>query len=314
MNIVKIKDIILKDASEFDVSVFNDDFRGRYAYLINGYILPIGLLDYSPDELMRIDTVWFENDNISIDDQSIIDNIIANSIKLQFLQYVVDNTETTKTNNYIDSKYRTLNNYIPSDITSDMVKKFRTWLAKTLLTFDTITDVNVKHVLNYYASGMYDSTVQSLTVFGNVQVKDILNITGSTCSCHSNNNIIAESVNCDVLGIYRKNIYNKMVETFSNVDFWVDLDPEFLAMFKLYIDNIIVMDLPLSSSTYASDFADCSCMINENTLQLTNKDRLSKLSKAIEYMINDDLTGHRLYINGALTDWAAYLYELMEWN
>lgn len=104
-----------------------------------------------------------------------------------------------------------------------------------------------------------------------------------------------------------------MVSVFSNIDFWLDFDPEFLTMFKKYIDGILQHNLPLQNDDYSSHFVDCTCQLKGNTSQELNRQILIKLSKSLQYMIDDEVKGNRNYIATSFTDWATYLYEKMEW-
>ena len=322
MYTIKIKDIILESSKQIDVEKFNNNFKGRYVYLINEYLVPMENISYSIDELGTLECFWYAHDmrgeDLPESQAKLIETIKTEGIKLtDMLPTALDETETFNINNNLDIKYKTLNKFIPSGVTADDLKKFRTWLATTLLTFETIKDADTIHVLKYYADGMYNDVVEALNTFG--KSSDIPSVlSGSTCSCNSQAaSILAQFQNisiCDPLAIYRKNIYLKMIEIFSNVDFWMDLDKEFLEMFKLYIDGIIRADFVLVQDVYASDFNDCTCQINGDTTQQTNLQILTRLSNSLAYMISQDTSGHRLYINSALTDWSTYLYENMEWN
>ena len=105
-----------------------------------------------------------------------------------------------------------------------------------------------------------------------------------------------------------------MISIFSNIDWWLDFDPEFLEMFKTYIDNIIKINFPFGiSSVIDDDYVECGCNITSNTLQQRAIERLNRLSESLKMMINNDVSGHRNYITSALADWATYLYEIMEW-
>ena len=103
------------------------------------------------------------------------------------------------------------------DITVDEVKKFRTWLAKTILTFDVgskgiqrneLFTQEQTYVLQYYANNMYDDVVKKLSGFNN-QVSQ--QIKTSSCGCSSVDlNSLYSIESCDMLGTYRKNLYNEM--------------------------------------------------------------------------------------------------------
>lgn len=322
MYTIKIKDIILEPSKQIDAEKFNNNFKGKYVYLINEYLVPMESISYSIDELGTLECFWYAHDmrgeDLTESQTKLIDSIKEEGIKLvNMLSTTINETETFNINNNLDIKYKTLNKFVPSGITVDDLRKFRTWLAKTLLTFETIKDVDTIHVLKYYAGGMHNEVVEALNTFGSYNKTPSV-LSGSTCSCNSQaTSILAQFQNisiCDPLAIYRKNIYLKMIEIFSNVDFWTDLDKEFLEMFKLYIDGIIQADFVLTQDVYSRDFSDCTCQINGDTSQQNNLQILTRLSNSLSYMISQDTSGHRLYINSALNDWSTYLYENMEWS
>lgn len=230
------------------------------------------------------------------------------------LMNYVDIVETDRVNNL--DKYKAFNEFTPSELTIEQIKKFRTWLASTIISFNIAYDAPTSHMLNYYAGGMYDDVVSALTMFGtSISATSVLNTpTTSSCGCSNGVSVSLTNANiCDSLEIYRRKIYEAMVKTFSVIDFWLDFDPEFLQMFKLYIDNIIKLNLPLTTSQYQTDFVDCTCQLKGNTEQEINIQRLTRLSKSLQYMIDGEIKGNRNYITTSLTDWATYLYERMEW-
>ena len=96
---------------------------------------------------------------------------------------------------------------------------------------------------------------------------------------------------------------------FSNIDFWTQWSPEFLGIFKKYVDNIIKSNLPIgniSSDTYQ----DCSC---NNKNGSDNNHILQRLSESLSYMMVGDICGHKNYIYDALYEWSSKLYEYMIW-
>jgi len=244
------------------------------------------------------------------------------------------------------NKYITFNQFTPSgDLTIEQIKRFRTWLAETILSFNMVVDADTNHMLDYYAGGMYNDVVAALTTFGKTNLS-LTTISTSGCGCAGSSAGVSQSVvastlgssqcgcagtqnlsslyaqglaNCDPLWIYRKNIYLKMVEVFSNIDFWTQFENEFIAEFKLYIDNIIKLNLSLVTSAWQSDFVDCGCVNDMEAAQQRNIARLKNLSNALQFIydyITDGtgITGHKKYIASALNEWATYLYEMMEWK
>ena len=97
---------------------------------------------------------------------------------------------------------------------------------------------------------------------------------------------------------------------FSEIEFWTRLDEDFIKEFKLYIDNILSLDLNLSTSEFINVYADCTCA---NTSNNQNRGILERLSVSLGYMIENRTIGHKNYITDSLRDWASVLYEMMYW-
>jgi hypothetical protein len=264
-------------------------------------------------------------------------------LSLDDLSSYVDVKATELTNDV--NKYITFNQFTPSgDLTIEQIKRFRTWLAETILSFNMVVDADTNHMLDYYAGGMYNDVIAALTTFGNTTLSlTTVNTSGcgcagssagvtqsvvattlgsSQCGCAGNqnlSNLYAQGLaNCNPIWIYRKNIYLKMVEVFSEIDFWTQFECDFIQEFKLYIDNIISMNLSLVASAWQSDFVDCGCINDQYQAQKRNIERLKRLSNALELIYNsmtggDTIKGHTKYIASALNEWATFLYETMEW-
>ena len=98
---------------------------------------------------------------------------------------------------------------------------------------------------------------------------------------------------------------------FSDVNFWLRLAPEFIGEFKIYIDNIIKLNLKLVKSSWSNAFADCGC--TNTSEQKNSMEILKRLSISLVYIKDDDIQGHKNYITTALLDWAKWLYEDMQW-
>lgn len=319
MNLIKLKDII-KEGDEF----FNKHLKGKYAYWIHlRYIV-------SFDHMKHEGYVACENDITRLlkkDDGTYPIPYGAPYIDVyddscEIIPFI-DVKETDKINSVIE--FARKNNYATDDdITIDELKKFRTWLATQLLSFDInnkgeqlyeLFDSDETYVLTYYKNGMYDNVIKYLNTFGKVDINIINNITSSSCGCGRTDLSSLYNMGisvCDPLLIYRKNIYNKMVEMFSPYTFWKDYPIEFIKEFKKYIDNIINADFKLTKCSYISDFVDCGCEVSneqENMLLI-----LKRLSQSLSYIINNQIVSHKNYINDAFKDWATYLYEKMEWS
>jgi hypothetical protein len=175
------------------------------------------------------------------------------------------------------------------------------------------SDSEIIHILNYYANNMFNDTISVLTTFGKTDVK-YSPLTVSTCGC--GNSDVSSLYNtslsvCDPLSIYRKNVYNKMVEMFSDVTYWEQWPIAFIEEFKKYIDNIIKCNFPLSATDWYKDFVDCGC--SNKSDQDKYIEILKKLSTSLGYIKDKQVVGHKNYINDALYDWSTQLYEKMQW-
>lgn len=315
MNIIKLKDIN-KQGDTF----FNKHLKGKYAYWVHmRYIVSFDHMRHEGYVACEedIDKLLIKEDGTYPKPFGAPYIDIYNSDIVPY----IDIYETDKANCIV--KYRMQNEYATDcNITIDELKKFRTWLATQLLRFDQdnlgnqsniIYDNKETHVLEYYKNGMYDDVVKYLSVFGQSEVA-LSNIETSSCGCGNNNlsSLYNSSLStCDALFIYRKNIYKKMVEIFSNIDFWNQFPKEFILEFKKYIDNIIKCDFKLSQSSYISDFIDCGCSnIDDQSLLQTI---LKRLSESLQYIAEGQLMGHKNYIADSFKEWSEKLYEIMEW-
>ena len=329
MNIIKLKDIIMPE-SDPNSYLFNKYLKGKYAYWVQmRYIVPMGLY---MDEKYNI-MIGMKHEGYVACEENIDKLLITNghipkpygSPCLDVYQYMnyVDSKETDRVNN--TKEFRMKNNYTSdSDITIEDIKVFRTWLADELLSMDKYENggqrydlLNEKqtHIIQYYSNNMYDNTIKILSEFG-AQTDYSKGFITTDCGCsHQTNNLSSlynDSLNiCDPVSIYKHNIYLGMIEMFSNIEFWTQWDPEFVLVVKKYIDNIIKLNLPLSKSSYNSDFNDCVCGSSDDN-ELNNI--LVRLSQSMGYIGNNDIKGHKNYISDALRDWSTHLYEHMYWK
>lgn len=334
MNIIKFNDIILSAEDMEQYEIFNQKFKGKYAYAVN-WSYAVSFDDISTTqyiELSKDPGLLPEYDHISIVD------IPAKAIDL-------DNT--TKANSI--TLFSAANKYTSDeDITVDELKKFRKWLATYLLAFDRdgegksqykLYDDETTHMLLYYEEDMYDQVIkylskfsdQSFTVVSTVSVCgcNSLGTAGGTvvktlphtqiqmtkCGCNTAAVSGAQTIEgCDPIGIYRKNIYLKMINTFSIIEFWRQFSDDFLNDFKRYVDRVIKLNLPLTTSTFVSTFAECGCLSQADAEQARNISILTDLSKALQFMINKDIDGHKNFIQNTLRQWSSMLYEQMRWE
>lgn len=317
MNIIKLKDIIKPNDD-----LFNEHLKGRYAYWIQmRYIVSFDHMEHEGYVAceMNIDKLLKKEDGTYpkpfgcpyIDTYGDCD-----------IYNYIDDTETDRINSI--SEFKIINQFQPdADITIDELKKFRTWLATQLLIFDQNNtgdqlyiryDLNTTNMLLYYKNGMIDNVIERLTEMS--IYKDNITIPNTCCCCGTTGTLegLYEQVNsCDPIPTYRHYIYNKMVQTYSDLDFWLQFPAEFISDFKKYIDNIIKMNLKLYKTPYISDFVDCGGLSQQELEQNKYKYILEKLSTSLNYIINNDINGHKNFIGDALNEWSSILYENMEW-
>lgn len=309
MNIVKFKDTII-DGDD----VFNGNFKGKYVYWLGmHFAIPF-------DSITTDDYITYERSTDLKNDLTVAKVLFIDTD--DYSQYI-DVTDTEKTNDI--STYVQRNMFTPDEeITIEELKKFRTWLASTLVSFDTdengddlgnIYSDDESHVLRYYANGMFDDIVKYLNVFGKTQISVTNNVIGlSACGCQNNFNTsmnVPAISSCDSVSIYKTNIYKKMVDMFSNIMFWQQFSTKFISEFKLYIENILKCGFSLAKSQYVSDLVDCGCVVNSTQAEMTKI--LQQLVNALQYIIDDEVAGHKNYIGDAFANWSKYLYESMEW-
>ena len=102
-----------------------------------------------------------------------------------------------------------------------------------------------------------------------------------------------------------------MVEVFSDIYYW-DAQIEICIEMKKYIEGILKVGLPLSTSII-DPFSDCTCSSVDTDAEARYRKMLESLIQALEYIINGEISGNKLFINKAFNDWAVYLYEYMYW-
>jgi hypothetical protein len=317
MNIIKLKDVIMPDHMP-QAELFNKYLKGRYAYWIQmRYIVSFDHMRHEGyvaceedvNKLLQKENGTYPRPYgapcIDVYDRGIIE--------------YVDSAETDRINNTID--FRMKNKYVTDeDITIDELKKFRQWLASEILLMDQ-TEIGEQknsylteedtHVMQYYAGNMYDSTIKILSEFGGTSVS-FTSPTVSSCGCsHSSDLTSLYTISeCDPITIYRTNIYNRMVVLFSSIEFWQMWAPEFIGVFQRYIENIIRLNFPMSTSK-TKKYLDCTCITDPK--QDEHIDILKRLSQSLLYIKDGEVSGHKNFIKDALNDWSSMLYEKMMW-
>ncbi len=318
MNIIKLKDEI-KPGDDF----FNNHLKGRYAFWVQmRYIV-------SFDHMTYMGYVACESDisNLLITEDGTYPEpfgcpYIDTSMGVDCDIYpYIDETETDRINSI--QEFIAKNKYVTdSDITVDELKKFRTWLATQLLSFDqnsgdmqliNMFDEHTTNMLTYYKNGMIDSVIDTLIDMSKYDsISKSPQSTCCDCGCHESIPSFEENPNtCNPVSVYKRYMYNKMVLTFSEVDFWTKFPTEFILEFKKYIDNIIRLDFVINKKQMSA--LECGCSQSVIKTQSLYKSILTRLSESLSYIANSESDSHKLFIRDALYEWASELYEYMEW-
>ena len=327
MNIVKFKDIML-DETDPRAMLFNEKFRGKYCWCVN-WMWCVSFEDMTTDEYIAA-----SKNNAVPDGTEFL--LVADYGDL------ADQGAITRANS-IDS-YILSNSYVPSEFTLDQIKKFRTFVAESLLVnekawdkeYDETLTEKITKMLTYYKNGMWDEVIKSLAEFSNSAA---LNITGtytdcgcggttsssslmlrdpsgmyrsaSSCGCSSANAALLLANTCDCVSLYRANIRNFMIDIFSDWRFWDKVTdtvvPDMIEMLKA----ILEAGLPLTFNSTDVIYGDCSCL-GGNTDD-AGKLIVSNLIKALTYIKDDDVVAHKNFVKKSLFAWASKLYEWMEW-
>ena len=307
MNIVKFQDTVLNESNNKNmlsaekVNLFNNKLKGKYAYAINfKFVVPF-------------EDITFEQYYEISNDESIIYGI--DYIDLNNISEFIDLSKTQIANSITvfeeSNKFTT-----DSDITLDELKRFRTWLADMLYTlFNDSLDSITKEMLNYYREEMNDDTIDHLSYFANGTEHDLISTTNaSSCGCQNNTQIFNQYAisSCNPIYMYRKGVYEKMVSVFSDIDFWLKLNKDFLKEIKRYIYGIIDCNLPLHTSQFSTALHDCGCL-TRNNVQEERMQILKDLSSCFYFLESDNYINKKNHISLTLNKWASLLYERMRW-
>jgi hypothetical protein len=318
MNIIKLKDILMPDFYPV-AKLFNTRLKGKYAYWVKmRYIFPLDSIDY--DTYIKYEQM----DNAEFSGLAdIVPHIdlyatYYSQCMIEFVQDYIDATETDRINDIYH--YEVSNRYSADyDIDVEDLKNFRSWLAGELLKLNTDANGNssgmysheIIHMLEYYKNNRYNDIIKYLNAFGGSSVALIGNNTTCGCCTPASINVMSAINNCDTVAIYRNNIKEYMIVLFSDVEFWKSKNKSFLTLFKRYIDNILRLGFTLPNASETSFTIDCQCTNgNDNIL----KKILENLSLALQYIIDDNMIGHKNFIYDALYDWSKNAYEYMSWK
>lgn len=318
---------------------FNMYFRNRYAYAIHwNTIVAMNQGNESkekPGDPYPVGNPFEETDMptyVSIEKGTQLRKSVEQWNFDSMIQWM-DRATTLKLLHNNRDKYLYLNEFTPDDdITIEELKVFRTWLAQILLANEPLIqerkdEDSLRMMLTYYAQNMKDDTVKSLSfmapymearsIVAGVNPGTLLGMSGiklnSGCGCNGGGILYNGSSNavCDPLSIYRNAIYNYMVEVFSDIYYW-DAQTEICIEMKKYIEGILKVGLPLSTNII-DPFSDCTCSSVDTDAEAHYRKMLESLIQALEYIINGEILGNKLFINKAFNDWAVYLYEYMYW-
>lgn len=328
MNIIKFKDILATTDDNPDaekVTLFNVYFRGKYCWWT--HCTQVRLFDeYTLEEIIDIErtgTDAKEDNTHIIEDSAVWTNYI-------------DWTATEYSNNiarWSDANKRIIDN----NITLDDLRAYRTRVAQWLLgvaideDFDTDTTAEknavlleyagsdyckLKEMLNYYKNEMYNTTIGSLLTFTGPVTYTQNTPINSGCGCSASPLSIDTATTITAsnpIAIYRRNVYNYMIQVFSDVNFWkLFKDDGVLQNLKEYTQGVIDVNLPLTPAPATLEYADCSSLLTDTNVQLTTI--LSNLVLAINYIQEDEDIEYRNFIYQSFFMWASKLYEYMRWN
>lgn len=316
MNIIKLKDVVMPDnyrLSEF----FNKNLKGKYAYWVKmRYIFPLDSLDYKTYiQYEQLDNVYMLGANILPH----IDLYSEECNMYNFASEYIDHDETELINSM--TSYVIANKYVAdADIDINKLRRFRSWLAEEILNFNIDLDGNYMnmftadevHMLEYYKNGMYNDIVKQLSIFGKDNAFTMTTASGCNC-CGNAISLYGTSVmsSCDALQIYVKNMHDFMVRTFEDVNFWLKFNKDFITVFKRYIDNIINTGMTINIEAKPNVYVVCNCDTSSSNGVV---EALKRLSKALQYIIDNNVTGHVNFIYDSLHTWAEQLYDHMSWE
>lgn len=310
----------MKDENPKLVEFYNKHLKGKYAWWVQmRYIVPFEFMGHEgyvaceediTKLLLKDDNTFPKPYGCPYIDMYSEDRCIINYI---------DHKITDEINN--PSKYKLFNYQTPDeDLTIDMIKQFRSWLAQALLDAikmneifgDSWVDDFSIHTISYYANDMYNDFIKYLSAIDEMAYKE-QNVTSHCSCCENMSNTYKTSVvgSCNALNIYKDGIRKQMINIISNVEMWKKMPKSFLQKFKQYLENIIRLDLKINDNKISSNvYLNCICDNNLNSDN--NKIILQSMVNSLDYIINDLCQGHYNYIKDAFAKWAN-IYEYMRW-
>ncbi len=342
MNIIKFID---KEAKETDGTyteldtLYNKYFRGRYCWAINFtkcYCIKPDADSTIPGVLPGDYAAYERGDKTDIPvDADGVEVVIDYD---DFKGYIdIDKSLTKVSTEY----FTTYNKFIDDlgDICMCLLRRYRAQVAAFIYNgiqgkWLDLCDKK-RLMLEYYIYDMNDDTVSELRIFDaktstdssscgcgcNKSIPTATQVVTS-CGCSSNGtttltNLLNNTVNCDLVEMYRKKMKAYMVETFSDPDFWGYVSVKY----KAAISNIIKYTELLIESGLSIYSTDVKFDLNYSCADASSSQD-SRYMKFV-YDLNQILTAFRLieqcdfskmsFIRSALSTFAEY-YEYMQWD
>lgn len=313
---------------------FNSVLRNKYAYAIHWmYVMP--MISEVDGKSIPVGDPFNPGVEVNYVNAELETVEISQLLKFVDLREWMDQVRTLSVLQNDKIKYDYLNEFTPDDdITIDELKVFRTWLASILLANTPVVNnwpnsEMLITMLTYYKQNLEDTTTGILAGFAKYMMENVL-VAGTTvkgiqvnlaslgissgCGCSGGvqgvGNVAAVT-GCNPLQMYRNAIYNYMVETFSNVDYWME-QVEICVEMKKYLEGILKVGLPLGSKII-DPYADCGCNTLDSDSQTRYRKMIEALIQSLTYIIEGKVSGNRNYVATAFANWATYLYEYMYW-